>query len=51
MNLPHNLGMILLAIWVIAMGLVQAFTLGFTNMNIILGIVAIAAGILVLLGK
>ena len=51
MKLPHNLGMLLLAIYLIVVGAIQVFSLSFANSGVILGIVAIAAGILLLLGK
>lgn len=48
---PKNLGTILLAIWLIVMGLVQALNLSFTGLSILMGILAIAAGILILLRR
>jgi thiol:disulfide interchange protein len=50
-KLPKTLGMLLLAIWLIVMGLVQALNLGFTGLSILMGILAIAAGILILLRR
>jgi hypothetical protein len=51
MKLPQNLGMLLLAIYLIVVGAIGVFSLSFANMGVILGIVAIAAGVLLLLGK
>ncbi len=43
--------MILLALYLIAVGLVSVLGLTFSGMPIILGIVAIVAGILILIGR
>jgi len=51
MRLPRNLGMILLAIWLIATGALVFITISFVNTVPILAILAIAAGILLLLGR
>lgn len=51
MKLPNNLGMILLAIWLIATGAIALLSLSFTNSHIIMGVLALAAGILLLLGR
>ena len=51
MNLPKNLGMVLLGIWLIALGLIQLFSISFSGINIIMAILAIAAGVLILFGK
>ena len=44
-----NIGMLLLAIFLIAWGLVQLF--GLSGLGVILAILAIAAGIFILLGR
>ena len=46
-----SIGMILLAVWLILHGLVTLTNLHFTGLPIILGILALVAGILLLLGK
>ncbi len=46
-----NLGMIVLAIYLIFIGLTQLISLNFSGMHIVLGLLAIAAGVLLLLGK
>lgn len=46
-----NLGMILLGIWLIAMGLKATVQLGFAHDTLVYGILAIAAGVLVLLRR
>lgn len=51
MKLPKNLGMLLLAIWLIVVGLEQLIGLSLGSLNIIVPILAIAAGILLLLGR
>ncbi len=49
MHLTRNIGMILLAILLIAWGLVTL--LGISGLGVILAIIAIAAGIFILLGR
>lgn len=53
MKLPKNLGMILLAVWLIAFGLLTSSILkiSFAYSGDILGVLAIAAGILLLLQR
>ena len=51
MHLTHNLGMILLAIWLILYGLIALLGLGFSGLGVIMAILAIAAGVLILLGR
>jgi hypothetical protein len=51
MRLPKNLGMILLAIWLIVTGALYSVTITFVNIGALLAILAIAAGILLLLGR
>jgi len=50
MRLTRNLGMLLLAIWLIAWGLVTLIP-ALNGLGIILAILAIAAGVLILLGR
>jgi hypothetical protein len=49
MHLTRNIGMILLAVFLIAWGLVTL--LGLSGLGVILAIIAIAAGIFILLGR
>ena len=49
MHLTRNIGMILLAVFLIAWGLVTL--LGIGGLGVILAIIAIAAGIFILLGR
>ena len=51
MNLTKNLGMLLLAIWLIVTGLVALLGLSFSGLPLIMAILAIAAGILILIGR
>lgn len=43
-----KLGMIALGVWLILMGLVQAFNIKFENKDLVMGILAIIAGATVL---
>lgn len=46
-----NLGMLLLAVWLIITGLLPFIDISFANMGAILSILAVAAGCLILLGR
>jgi len=48
--LTRNLGMLLLAIWLIITGL-MSFGLNFPGLGVIMGILAIAAGVCILIGR
>lgn len=51
MKLPKRLGMILLGIWLIVTGLLQVISISIPGINVIMAILAIAAGAVVLFGK
>jgi hypothetical protein len=51
MRVTKNLGMLLLAIWLILGGLVQLLGLSFAGLGIVMGALAIAAGVLIVLGR
>jgi hypothetical protein len=51
MKLPKNLGMLLLGIWLIVTGLLQVVSIHIPAIGPILALLAIAAGVLVLLGR
>jgi len=51
MHLTRNLGMTLLAIWLILYGLIALLGLSFSGLGVIMAILAIAAGVLILLGR
>ena len=50
MRITNNLGFLLLGIWLILTGLIP-FGLSFANESVLLAILAIAAGIMLLLSK
>jgi len=50
-NRDRNLGMLLLGIWLIATGLTPFVHITFVNMGAVLGLLAIAAGVLLLLRR
>ena len=51
MRLTKSLGMLLLAIWLILTGLTTLFGFSFQGLPMIMAILAVAAGVLVLLGR
>jgi hypothetical protein len=51
MTLTRNLGMLLLAIWLILSGLMPLLSLSFSGAGTIMAILAIAAGVLILIGR
>ncbi len=51
MKLTKNLGMFLLAIWLIATGLISVLSFSFAGLPMVMAILAIAAGVLILLGR
>lgn len=51
MRLPKNLGMILLSTWLIMTGLIALTNFSFNGLYMIMGILALAAGILILLDR
>ena len=51
MRLTRNLGMLLLAIWLILTGLIPLLNLGFSGLHLIMAILAIAAGVLIAVGR
>jgi uncharacterized membrane protein HdeD (DUF308 family) len=50
MNLPKNLGMMLLGIWLILTGLLS-LGVTFPMSHVVLGLLALAAGILLVMGR
>ena len=50
-RLTKNIGMLLLSIWLILTGLITLLKFSFTGLDIIMAILAIAAGIFLLLGR
>lgn len=51
MRFTQNLGMLLLAIWLILDGLIGLLGLSFSGLPLIMAILAIAAGVLILIGR
>ena len=51
MNFTKNVGMLLLAIWLILSGSIALVGLSFQGLAIVMGVLAIAAGVLILLGR
>jgi hypothetical protein len=51
MKITRNIGFLLLAIWLILYGLIALFSLSFSGLGLIMGILAIAAGIFILIGR
>ena len=51
MKLPKSLGMLLLGIWLIVTGLLQVVSIHIPAIGTILGLLAIAAGVLVSFGR
>lgn len=51
MKINENLGFILLGVWLIAVGALSLLSITFAYRELILGLVALAAGILIIFGK
>ena len=51
LTLNKNLGMMLLGIWLVLTGLLALISFSFVGLSVILGILALAGGLLILLGK
>jgi hypothetical protein len=50
-KLTKNLGMLLLSIWLILTGVIPLLNLSFSGLHILMAILAIVAGLLILLGR
>ena len=51
MRLTRNIGMLLLAIWLVLTGLIPLLNLSFSGLGMVMAILAIAAGVLILVGR
>jgi hypothetical protein len=51
LKLTKNLGMLLLAIWLILTGVIPLFNFSFSGLGTVMAILAIAAGALILIGR
>lgn len=49
MKLPKNLGLLLLGAWLILTGLIGVVHLSFSGLRVIMGVLALAAGLLIVL--
>ncbi len=50
-KLTKNLGMLLLGIWLVLGGLIPLIHLSFSGLGTLMGVLAIAAGVCILLGR
>jgi hypothetical protein len=50
-GMTKNLGMLLLGIWLIVSGLLQVVSIAIPGIGTILAVLAIAAGVLIVMGK
>jgi len=51
MALTRNLGMLLLGIWLILTGLIPLLGMSLGSLSLLLPVLAVAAGVLILLGR
>jgi hypothetical protein len=51
MSLTKNLGMLALAIWLLLTGLIPLLNLTFSGLHVVMAILAIVAGLLILVGR
>lgn len=51
MKLTRNVGMLLLAVWLIVTGIVPLLNLSFSGLGTVMAILAIAAGCLIVVGR
>lgn len=51
MKLARNIGMLLLAAWLVLTGLVPLLNLSFSGLGTVMAILAIAAGVLIAVGR
>jgi hypothetical protein len=51
MNVTKNIGMLLLAVWLILTGLLPLLNVGFSGMGTVMAVLAIAAGVLIVIGR
>jgi hypothetical protein len=50
-NFTKNIGLVLLSIWLIVTGLISLLSFSFAGLPVIMAILAIAAGVFILLGR
>jgi hypothetical protein len=51
MKVTRNIGMLLLALWLVLTGLIPLLSLSFSGLGIVMAVLAIAAGILIAIGR
>lgn len=51
MKLTRNIGMLLLAIWLILTGLIPLLNFSFSGLGAVMAILAIASGVLIVVGR
>ncbi len=51
MKVTRNLGMLLLGVWLIATGLIPLLNVSFSGLGTIMAVIAIAAGVLIIVGR
>ena len=51
MKVTRNIGMLLLGIWLVLTGLVPFLHLGFSGLSTLMAILALAAGVAILIGR
>jgi hypothetical protein len=51
MKLIKNFGLLLLAAWLILTGLIPLFNLSFSGLGTVMSILAVAAGVLIVVGR
>ena len=51
MKLTRNMGLLLLAIWLVLTGLIPLLNLSFSGLGTVMAILAIAAGVLLAVGR
>lgn len=51
MKLTRNVGMLLLAVWLVLTGLIPLLRLSFSGLSTVMAVLAIGAGVLIILGR
>jgi hypothetical protein len=51
MRVTRNIGMLLLSIWLILTGLIPVLNLSFSGLGTAMAVLAVAAGVLILIGR
>jgi hypothetical protein len=49
--MTRNIGMLLLAVWLILTGLIPLLNLSFSGLGTVMAVLAVAAGILIVVGR